>query len=191
MQPPTFRVLSGGLLLALLGGRAEAQQLAGSFDQLQVLVKVGDAVRVTDSRGQNVRGSIADLSSSSLALTVDGSRRTFLEADVAAIHQRRNDSLANGAKWGFAVGAGLGVLGGLAIVREADGGGAELIPILGLMYGAIGAGAGVGIDAMHASEQVIYGRRGAPSKITLRPILTPGRAGLLASIAIGGRAGRQ
>jgi hypothetical protein len=65
--------------------------LAGSFDQLRVLVKTGDKVRVTDTGGQDVRGSIADVSSSSLALTVGGSRRTFLEADIAAIHQRRND----------------------------------------------------------------------------------------------------
>jgi hypothetical protein len=186
MQSPTSRVLSAGLLLALLAGPAEAQQLAGSFDQLQVLVKTGDTVRVTDSRGEEVRGSIADLSSSSLALKVGGSRRTFLEGDIASIHQRRNDSLANGAKWGFAVGAGLGVLGGITIASEYGSGGAAFIPILGMVYGAIGAGAGAGIDAMHRSEQVIYGRRGAPSKLTLHPILTADRKGVLASLRFNG-----
>ena len=186
MQSPTSRVASAGLILALLATTGEAQELAGSFEQLRVLVKTGDKVRVTDSRGQEVRGSIADLSSSSLALQVAGSRRTFLEADIASVHQRRNDSLANGAKWGFAVGAGLGVLGGIAIVSEYGDGGAALIPILGLVYGAIGAGAGAGVDAMHRGEQVIYAPRAAPSKVALRPIARAGRKGVLASIAFGG-----
>jgi hypothetical protein len=184
MQSPTSRVASAGLILALLATTGEAQELAGSFEQLRVLVKTGDTVRVTDSRGEEVRGTITDLSSSSLALRVAGSPRTFLEGDLATVHQRRNDSLANGAKWGFLVGAGLGVLGGIAIVSEYDDEGAALIPILGLVYGALGAGAGAGVDAMHRSEQVIYAARAAPSKVSVRPILMPDRKGLLASIRL-------
>ncbi len=186
MQSRASRVVFFVLLLAPFATAGQAQELAGSFDQLRVLVKTGDKVRVTDSRGQDVRGSIADVSSSSLALTVGGTRRTLLEADIAAIHQRRNDSLANGARWGFVVGAGLGVLGGITIASEYDEGGAVFIPILGLVYGAMGAGAGAGIDAMHSSERAIYARRGAASKMSLRPILTADRKGVLASLAFGG-----
>jgi len=164
MQPTISRVLSAALFLAILADPSHAQQLAGSFDQLRVLVKAGDTVRVTDNRGQVVRGSIADLSSSSLALTVGGNRRTFLEREIASIHQRRNDSLANGAKWGFAVGAGLGLLAGITIASEYDGSsGTAMIPILALAYGGIGAGAGAGIDALHSSEQVIFAWRGKAS----------------------------
>jgi len=163
-----------------------SQELAGSFDQLRVLVKAGDTVRVTDSAGDEVRGTITNLSSSSLALRVAGIRRTFLETDITAMHQRRNDSLANGAKWGFIVGASLGVLGGIAIAREYEsGGGGAFIPILGLVYGSIGAGAGAGIDAMSPSEQAIYARRGAPSKAGVRPGLTLRRSGVLASVSVG------
>ena len=184
MQPSIARFVFIGLIL-LAPGAAGAQELAGSFEQLRVLVKKGDTVRVTDNRGEEVRGSVVDLSASSLALQVAGSRRTLRESDIAAIHQRRNDSLANGAKWGFAIGAGLGVLGGITIVRAYDGGSAELIPMLGLAYGAIGAGAGAGIDAMNAGEQAIYARRTPSSKVTVRPIVTPERKGILASVAIG------
>ena len=186
MQPSTSRVALLAVFLTASATAGQAQELAGSFDQLRVLVKTGDRVRVTDSRGQDVRGSIADVSSSSLALTVGGTRRTFLEADIAAIHQRRNDSLANGAKWGFVVGAGLGVLGGITIASEYDEGGAVFIPILGLVYGAMGAGAGAGIDAMHRGEQPIYAARRASTKVALRPILTADRKGVLASLAFGG-----
>ena len=182
MQSSLSRLACFGLLFTL-HAVSGAQDLAGSFDQLRVLLKAGDKVRVTDARGQQLRGSVTDVSASSLALQVAGSRRTFLESDIAAIHQRRNDSLANGAKWGFAIGAGLGVLGGITIVREYDGGGEALIPMLGLVYGAVGAGAGAGIDAMNASEQAIYARRGAPSKLAVRPIVTGGRKGVLAAIA--------
>jgi hypothetical protein len=184
MQPSLARILPLGLLVTALTTAAGAQELAGSFDQLRVLVKKGDTVRVTDSRGQEARGAVLDLSPSSLALQIAGSRRTFLESDIAAVHQRRNDSLANGAKWGFLVGAGLGVLGGVAIVREYDGGSGAMIPILGLVYGAIGAGAGAGIDAMSASEQAIYARRRASPTVSLRPILTPAGHGLLASVTL-------
>jgi hypothetical protein len=182
----TPRVLGVGLLLILSGATSDAQELAGSFEQLRVLVKPGDTVRVTDSRGQELRGRLTDLTSSALTLQVSGDRRTLLEGDVTAVHQRRNDSLADGAKWGFAIGAGLGVLGGITIVREYDDGSAALIPILGLIYGSIGAGAGAGIDAMSPSEQPIYARRRASSKVTLRPLLTANRKGVLASLTFGG-----
>jgi hypothetical protein len=185
MQTSTSRLacLVLGLSLPI---SASAQELAGSFDQLRVLVKPGDTVRVTDGTGEDVRGTITNLTPSSIALRSGGATRTFLETDITAIHQRRNDSLANGAKWGFVIGAGLGVLGGIAIAREYEsGGGVSFIPILGLVYGSIGAGAGAGIDAMSPSEQAIYARRGAPSKAGVRPGLTLRRSGVLASVSVG------
>ena len=185
MQSSSSRLICFALLIALPTA-AGAQELAGSFEQLRVLVKPGDTVRVTDGAGDEVRGTVTALSSSSLDLKVGGTRRTLLETDITAIHQRRNDSLANGAKWGFVVGASLGVLGGIAIAREYEsGGGGAFIPILGVVYGSIGAGAGAGIDAMNPSEQPIYARRGAPSKAGVRPGLTLRRSGILASVAVG------
>jgi hypothetical protein len=128
-----------------------------------VLVKSGDTVRVTDRRGEETRGAIVDLSPSSLALRVDGTQRTFLERDIAAIHQRRHDSLANGTRWGFLVGAGLGVLAGAVVASEYRDGGGVFIPLLALTYGGMGAGVGAGIDAMHSSDQVIFAWRGKAS----------------------------
>ena len=185
MQSSSSRLLCFALFITLPAA-ASAQELAGSFEQLRVLVKRGDTVRVTDSAGDEMRGTISDLSSSSLDLKVGGTRRTLLENDITAIHQRRNDSLANGAKWGFVVGAALGVLGGIAIASEYEsGGGVAFIPILGLVYGSIGAGAGAGIDAMNPSEQAIYARRAAPSKAGVRPGLMLRRSGFLASVSVG------
>jgi hypothetical protein len=141
---------------------ARAQELAGSFDQLRVLVKPGDTVRVTDSTGQEARGTIATLSSTSLELLVEGNRRSFLETDVQTIRQRRSDPLGNGAKWGFGIGAALGLFGGLALASEYDNA-AAAVPLMALFYGGLGAGIGVGIDAMISSDQVIFSRTTATS----------------------------
>ena len=162
MQPQIAR-LAFFAFLSAMPAAASAQELAGSFEQLRVLVKTGDTVRVTDKSGEEARGAIVDLSSSSLVLRVHDAQRTFLERDIAAIHQRRHDSLANGARWGFIVGAGLGVFAGAVVASEYRDGGGALIPLLALTYGGMGAGVGAGIDAMHPSNQVIFAWRGKAS----------------------------
>ena len=106
--PTTVRVARGALLLvAVTASPAAAQELAGSFDQLRVLVKPGDTIRVTDDAGQEARGTIAALTSTSLELLVAGNRRNFLESDVRTIRHRCSDPLGNGAKWGFGIRASL------------------------------------------------------------------------------------
>lgn len=138
--------------------QADAQELAGTFDQLRVLVKTGDRVRVVDTAGQDIRGTIAALGTSSLTLESNGTRRDLAERDIDAIHQRRSDSLRNGALWGFAIGGGLGLFGGIAL-SGADGTSAAIIPVIALSYAGLGAGIGTGIDAMFSAERVIYARR--------------------------------
>jgi hypothetical protein len=159
-----------------------AQEIAGSFDQLRVLVKQGDRIRVTDTSGREVVGTIADLGVSSLALLADGARRDFTEKDISAIRQRRSDSVANGALWGLGIGAALGLFGGVAIASSEENAGA-LIPIVTAVYGGIGAGIGVGVDALISSEQVIYTRRaGTSARIRLGPVLTRNRRAVALSV---------
>lgn len=179
----TTRVALAGLLISLFSTSTGAQQLAGSFEQLRVLVKEGDKVRVVDRSGREVQGAVTGLSSSSLTLMVTGGRQTFLESDVEAISQRRSDSLANGAKWGLAVGAGFGMLAGITLTSGYDNGSIALVPVLALAYGGMGAGIGAGLDALISSNQVIFASRGPTSKVTVRPVLRADRAGLFASLA--------
>lgn len=181
MGPTATRVVLAAVLLTLCVTGADAQQLAGSFEQLRVLVKPGDTVRVTDRAGQEVRGTLAELSSSSLAIIVAGRRRDFAESDIDAIRARRADSLANGAKWGLVTGGGLGLLAGIGYFVEYDDNFAA-IPVFGLLYGGLGAAIGVGIDALISGDHVIFASGGSNAKVTLRPILTPGRAGVRASL---------
>ena len=55
-------------LIALTAAPALAQEKATSLDQLRVLVGRGDAVRVTDVDGHEMKGKIEGLSGSELAL---------------------------------------------------------------------------------------------------------------------------
>jgi hypothetical protein len=177
----TARVVLAAVLLTLVVTRADAQQLAGSFEQLRVLVKPGEKIRVIDRAGQEVRGTVAELSSSSLALVVAGERRQFVESDIDAIRARRADPLANGTKWGLAVGGGFGLLVGISFAAEVGDSGA-VIPVFALIYGGLGAGVGAGIDALISGDHIIFARSGSSAKVAVRPILTPGRAGVRASV---------
>lgn len=158
-----------------------------SFHQMQVLVNPGDAVRVTDNAGREFRGSIAALTGSSLALSIDGSRHDLLEGDVATVRQRRRDPLTNGMLWGFGVGAGLGVVSLLAGGCE---GSVEFLPVCMGIAGAMASGVGAAVDAAIQREQVIYARAGVAGddrggrRLTFHPLLAPARVGLLVSMPL-------
>jgi hypothetical protein len=138
--------------------------VATSFEQLEVLVRPGSTVTLTDVAGYELTGRIETLSSSALSLAIDGTRRGFLESDVTMIRQRRGDSLANGAWWGF------GILAGLAIAGTAHCGEcwhdqpAFMAAFVGLQ-GALGAGIGVGIDALSRGERTIYRASGVAMSV--------------------------
>ena len=153
------------IVLALAGWPAAAYAqadagsgVAASFEQLQVLVKHGNTVTVTDAAGAQVSGRIESLTPSVLSLDLSGSRSDFNEADVTTIRQRRGDPLANGAWWGFGIFAGLAVVAFSTCDECWDYPGFALGIIAG--QGAMGAGIGVGIDALIRREQTIYRRPG-------------------------------
>ena len=174
------------LMLTALPRLVAGQEIAGSMDQLRVLVKPGDQIRVTDATGRETKGKIADLSGDTLALLVDGQRREVRVGDISTIRQRRSDSLATGAKVGFGIGAGFGVLVAVQVLSVYDEAGVGAVTAISLLYGALGAGMGVGFDALVTREQVIYAApaRSAPTRagVRIRPLLTHGRRGVAVSL---------
>lgn len=158
-------------LMLLATASAEAQQVAGTFDQLRVLVKPGDTLTVIDGAGTRSRGKLTDMSMSSLELDIAGSRRLFRDTDVNIIEKRGADSLRNGALIGFLT---AGAIFGPAIGALTGDWGAAIAG--GLVYSGIGAGIGVGIDALIESERVIYAAA-RPSPITFNIAPTPRRSG--------------
>jgi hypothetical protein len=169
-------------LIILAAATAEAQELAGTFDQLRVLVKPGDTLTVVDDSGQRVEGKVSSLSASALSLTVSGKPRQFLSTDIDTIEKRGPDSLKNGALIGLAIGGGIGAAGMIALAATADNPGAFVAVGL-LMYGGIGAGIGSGVDALIEGRRVIYARSGsAGSTLTVAPLLGKTRKGMRVSL---------
>ena len=145
--------------------RAQGTPAVDSFTQLQVIVKLGDTITVTDATGRQAEGSILALSASTLVLLAEGRRRELREHEVAAISQRRPDSLKNGAVWGLGAGAASGfVLSGLGSAAASIGAGPDAGVSAGhvvagtVLMAGIGTGIGMAIDALIKSDRVIYSR---------------------------------
>lgn len=179
------RRILGVFLFLAAAAAADAQEIATSFDQLRVLVKPGDTVTVTDAAGNETRGRIETLSSSSLALSVGNNQRTWTTSEVRTISQQRRASLGTGAKWGFLIGAGIGALAGLGAAQsDYSAGESVAIGFLGAgLYGGIGAGIGVGVRSLMRESRVIYaGRPASAASLTVAPVLSDHRKGLALSI---------
>ncbi len=101
--------LTAFALLVLLAARSEAQAIAENFDQLRFRLQAGDTVYIVDGTGQEQEARVLDVSSSLLAVSIDGTRRSLAEPDVTRIRRRLPDSLRNGAIIGAATGSGLGI----------------------------------------------------------------------------------
>jgi hypothetical protein len=160
LKLPTAAML---LSLAVWPASTYAQADAGvatSFEQLQALVRTGNKVTVTDANGSQVAGRIDSLSSSALSGVVNGTRLDFSEMDVATIHQRRRDSIADGALRGLGAGAGFATMlmiltCGQCVWHEA--------PLAASVIGfssAIGTGIGVASGARARHERTIDRRPG-------------------------------
>jgi hypothetical protein len=146
-------------------------------------MSVGDNVIVADVMGREVRGTITDISASSLVLVVGKDRIEFLEGDVETVSRR--DSRWNGTLWGLGAGA---VLGALLDQRLVDEYGREDIQVgesVAFIVEASGIGAGVGfaVDPLITGRRVIYLRspstRGTAS---VSPMWGPSRRGILVSM---------
>ncbi len=162
-----FVAVASCLALAM-SVEAFAQQ-AASFEQLQVLAKPGDRIFITDSRGAKTEGKIESLTGLSIRVIHKGISRELLQSDVSEIRKWRSDSLVNGAGIGLGVGLSIGALSLLGM-RNCDCPGAKAATIGYL--GAIGAGIGVGIDALIPHKATIFSNGTTARKLQFEPILS-------------------
>lgn len=176
------RLRSAFVLLAALAlpTAARAQQVADTFDQLRVVLAPGADIRVTETDGTSVKGTFDGISGHSLNLTVQGAHVLLDQDAILRIQERQDDSVANGARNGFFVGAGFGLLGGAAIAME--GGSPVLIPIVTAVYGGIGAGIGVAIDAMITTHRTVYEARAKHASLAVAPVVGRTRKGVAVTV---------
>lgn len=167
-----------------LATAAQAQELAGNFDQLRVLIKRGETIHVQDNSGQDLRGRFVDLSPDALRILVNGVTREFNASDVDIVTAARHGNVAKGARIGFATGAGFGGLMMFLTTSSQCGGECVPIYIVGALYmGGVGAGIGAGFSAMTSTQRVIFVRSGAqPSKVTIAPLVDRTHTGAMLNV---------
>ncbi|WP_291984129.1 hypothetical protein [Luteitalea sp.] len=165
---------------------AQAQGVATSLRDLQLLVRPGETVTVVDAGGNNVQGRVESFTASSLVLGTADRRRSWEEAEVVAVRQRRPDSLANGALIGLGVGAGSALVVFAVFAREEgdivgiDGG--DAVAMTAIFAGA-GVAIGVGIDAMITREYDVFRRGGTGPQVRVQPLLAPHGGGVRVALA--------
>ena len=169
------------VLVAVTATPSLAQaQTPTSFDRLWLLVNQGDRISVTDRNGRRLQGRLIDLSPTTLSLQMDDGRRELEEAEVSIIRRSRHDSLKNGAIIGFVSGAVLtAILFGDDWCWTCHPAEATLITSV---YGAAGAGIGVGVDALVEGSQVVYRARRSARRLSVTPLLSRDRRGLSVSL---------
>ena len=182
--PAAVRLFLFVIALLCLTASAMAQEPVRSFDQLNTRLKPGDTIWITDAQGREVKGKIVDLAPGAVTVKADASR-TYGPADVNLIHERRPDSLKNGALIGLGVGGGLAL--GLCLAAEPIEGDGACVLAAGI-YGGVGAAIGVGIDALIPGKKIVAyrapGPAGAPpARVSFAPVVTPRAKGVAVSFA--------
>lgn len=162
------QMLAAAVALLLLPALAHAQPNAVPRQH------PGEEVIVTQSTsGQEIRGHIVELSSTTLSMLVAG-RRVEVPIEAVLRIDARNDSVKNGAAIGAATMGGLAALGCFSAL-----GSSGLCVSSVLLYTGLGALAGAGIDALHKGRTTIYSK---PSPVSLA--LAPARKGARAQIRV-------
>jgi hypothetical protein len=186
-RPVMTIALRASILLAICLAVAPAH--AQSPSRLGEVVRKGQTVQVIDDEGREITGKVSLVSQAALHLVRDG---TATEIPFARITQiaRPTDSLANGALIGLAAGSAFGVVAATAGTTDCDEsseywgpcfGGPRFIVGSALIFGGIGAGIGVGIDALVRHNRIVY-RRDAKPTARFVPMVGRGRVGAVMTL---------
>jgi hypothetical protein len=182
VQSARLRVLLSAVVLAL-AHVANAQDIASNFDQLRVLVRPGDTLTFTDEAGNEFKGRLLELSSSLLAVRTGNKRRELTVDEIQRITRPQHGDAGTGALWGAGVGAGFGML--MISTQFPSGRCSDCAGYLfssGLVFGGIGAGLGAAFAAGSTHQQLVFNKAGTPLKLTVAPLVTRERQGVLASL---------
>jgi hypothetical protein len=145
-------------IAVIMSGGCAAKQPARSFLDLRERLHSGSTVYVTDTTGTETKGTIVDVSASSLILDVNGFDRRMDQGSVRDV-QRHGDSLWNGMLIGVAVGASAMLMADPRYERCAND--TQKLcanPQMGqrvLAVGIMGA-VGAGIDALISGRHYLY-----------------------------------
>jgi hypothetical protein len=155
-----------------------AQTPAGATPNLEGTLTPGTTAWITDSTGREAKTRIVSLSDDSVTIAEANDIRHLRTAEVTRVRVRDSDSVLNGAL----IGAGAAVASGLFLCRLTETW-ENCRDDAGPMFriGAIGAGIGIGIDALIRGRKTIYEAPGA-TRLHAEPIVGRRAAGLQVSL---------
>ena len=157
---------------------AESPQAAAS--DLETALTPGMTVWITDSRGREEKTRIVGVSAGEIVTTTEGAEsRRIRTTDVLRVKARQSDPVTEGAL----IGAGVAVASGLLMCRLTEPW--EICNDAGpiIRIGAVGAGIGIGIDALIRGRKTIYEAAPRSTRLRVAPILARHARGLQFSLA--------
>jgi hypothetical protein len=185
-----------GIALAIFAfpAAASAQAVARTFDELNVRVRPGETVYVTDNQSRTIDGLLLTVSADALVMEAASGRVTLSVAQVDRVRVRRRDSLKNGILGGLAAGAAGGALAALLTDGHdrpsmqctffCDGffSTGQAIGAGMLVGGVLGIGAGAAIDAAIKERRLVYEKAsgGPQTRLVIAPLVRRGGAGVVA-----------
>jgi hypothetical protein len=168
------------ILFSILGGAAiSAQTPRGAQPDLEAALTRGMTVWITDSGGREEKTQIVGVSGGIVTTTAGDDFRRLRTTDVMRVRVRHSDSVLNGAL----IGAGAALASGLFLCRLTETW-ENCRDDVGPMFtiGAIGAGAGIGIDALIRGRRTIY--EAAPAtRLHVAPVVARRGGGLQVSLS--------
>lgn len=146
---------------------------------LETVLVPGMTAWITDRSGREEKTRVVDVSADVVTATIGESTRSLQTTDIIRVRARHSDSVLNGAL----IGAGAAVAAGLLLcttMEPWENCRDDVGPIVGI--GAIGAGIGIGIDALIRGRRTIYDARAGSAGLYTSPIIARGAAGLRISL---------
>src|SRR5687767_11008594 len=158
---------------------AFAQTSQDSAPRVETALSPGTTVWITDSAWREEKARIVSVSDGVVTTSANKEVRRLRTTDIVRVRARHSDSVINGAL----IGAGAAVASGLFLCTRTEpweNCRDDVGPIL--RFAAIGAGAGIGIDALIRGRRTIYE---APKSTRLHavPIAARGAAGVSVSVS--------
>jgi hypothetical protein len=139
----------------------------------------GMTVWITESGGREQKARVVAVSGDAVTTAAGEERRTVPWTDIARVRARRSDSVLNGAL----IGAGAAVASGLFYCRMMEPWDICNDPGPLFRIGAIGAGIGIGVDALIRGRTTIYEAAHGSTRLHAAPIIGPHTAGVRVSVS--------
>ncbi len=156
-----------------------AQTPQGAAPNLESTLIPGKTVWITDPAGREEKTRIVGVSGDIVTTTAGGHLQRRPTADIMRVRVRHADSVINGAL----IGAGAAVASGLVMCRLTEtweNCRDDIGPML--RTGAIGAGIGIGIDALIRGRRTIYEADRGTTRLRATPIIGRRAGGLQISL---------